>query len=95
MQVVYRDSAERKLKVNRKPMIRNLYNQIQHTTLKTKRERKTHIKIDKRSRDKNSIPNEQLYLKKVVSQLRKLKQQQHLFLPILCFKLQNRTIHKA
>ena len=42
-----------------------------------------------------SIPNEQLFPKHVVFQLCQLKQQQHLFLPIFYFKLQNRTKQEA
>ena len=46
-------------------------------------------------RDTHSKPNEQIFPKHVVIQLPLFKQQQHLFLPIFYFKLQNRTNQEA
>ena len=44
-----------RVKVNRKAMIRNKHNQIPHHTLKTKRERRTHLKFDKRPRKTRTV----------------------------------------
>ena len=42
-------------KVNRKAMIRNSYNHIQHLTLNTKRDRRTHKKFDQRPRKTRTV----------------------------------------
>ena len=59
-------------KVKRKAKIRSNYNQIPHSTLKTKRERSTHRLIQVRERLHNS-PDEQFFFKQMVIQLYQLK----------------------
>ena len=80
------------LKVNKNAMIRNGYNHIPPPTLNTKRERRTHTKFEEGPRGTrtvyrmhSSFPNRWSF------SYHNCKQQQHIFLPIFCFKLQKQT----